>query len=114
MVLLRRFAARERVVFAAYKLAGGDRRRGGHAQEPTCARPGEERARVRSRLVRLRVGAPDSPAAPDHEEGVNEVVHRGESEEALREIARLGLGVNKGMMKGPGSFGAPALLVGAG
>ncbi len=33
---------------------------------------------------------------------MNEVVHRGESEEAFREIARLGLGVNKGMNKGAG------------
>jgi hypothetical protein len=43
-------------------------------------------------LVRPRVGAPDSPAAPDHEEeGAYEVVYHGESEDAFLEIARMGL-----------------------
>ena len=42
------------------------------------------------------------------------MVHRGESEEALREIARLGLGVNEGMKKGAGVLRGSGLLVGAG
>jgi hypothetical protein len=72
-VPLRRFAARDRAVFAAFKAGRGDRRRG-HPQEPPRARPGEERARVRSSLIYPRIEAQDAPAVPDHEEHAGRIV----------------------------------------